>query len=200
MDYRSIVRDTYNKVAKKYSETRGAFQNDKELAELVSLVRRDGTVLDLGCGSGIPVDRYLVDAGLDVIGIDISNAQLELARVNVPQATFVLHDIAELKMGEYSVDAVVSFYAIFHVPRELQPKLFKNINSFLPVGGPLLVTMATTDWEGVDEDFFGEQMYESHYAPEQNRKMIESAGFTIIRDDIDARNNERHQIILAKKE
>jgi cyclopropane fatty-acyl-phospholipid synthase-like methyltransferase len=199
MDYKSIVRNTYNKVAGKYGKAREVFDNTKDLEEFITHVPHGGTVLDLGCGSGVPVDRYLVDHGYKVVGLDISEKQIELAKQNMPNGDFRVGDIAALREGEFKVDGAVSFYAIFHVPRDVQPKLFKNIHSYLQAGGPLLVTMATTDWEGVDGDFFGEEMYESHFAPKQNSEMIEVAGFTIIQDEMRQFGEERHQIILARK-
>ena len=47
----------------------------------------DGLVVDLGCGSGLWA-RELVDAGYRVLGIDISEAMIELARKRVPEAEF----------------------------------------------------------------------------------------------------------------
>ena len=44
-------------------------------------------VVDIGCGSGIWA-RRLVDAGYQVLGIDISTAMIEMARQRVPAATF----------------------------------------------------------------------------------------------------------------
>jgi SAM-dependent methyltransferase len=47
----------------------------------------DGLVVDLGCGSGLWA-RELVDAGYRVLGIDISEAMIELSRAKVPEAEF----------------------------------------------------------------------------------------------------------------
>ncbi|MFO0818017.1 MAG: class I SAM-dependent methyltransferase [Pirellulales bacterium] len=47
----------------------------------------DGQVVDLGCGSGIWA-RELVDAGYQVVGVDISAAMIEIARQRVPEAEF----------------------------------------------------------------------------------------------------------------
>lgn len=48
---------------------------------------RNGLVVDLGCGSGI-LARALHAAGYDVIGIDLSEPLLEIARRRVPEGTF----------------------------------------------------------------------------------------------------------------
>jgi 2-polyprenyl-3-methyl-5-hydroxy-6-metoxy-1,4-benzoquinol methylase len=45
--------------------------------------------LSAGCGCGVPVARSLADAGFRVVGIDISERQVERARRLVPQATFI---------------------------------------------------------------------------------------------------------------
>jgi SAM-dependent methyltransferase len=44
-------------------------------------------VVDIGCGSGIWA-RKLVDAGHEVLGVDLSPAMIELARHRVPEADF----------------------------------------------------------------------------------------------------------------
>jgi SAM-dependent methyltransferase len=48
---------------------------------------RRGTIVDLGCGSGI-LAREMTDAGYDVLGIDLSSAMLALARRRAPVARF----------------------------------------------------------------------------------------------------------------
>src|SRR5215470_4601875 len=48
---------------------------------------REGLVVDLGCGSGLWA-RELVNSGYRVLGIDISEAMIDLARSRVPEAEF----------------------------------------------------------------------------------------------------------------
>jgi SAM-dependent methyltransferase len=80
-------------------------------ADLVEALRAagqaSGTVVDLGCGSGI-LARALTDAGYDVLGVDLSPEMLELARATAPGARFVLgsvHDV-ELPGGCVGVTAI----------------------------------------------------------------------------------------------
>lgn len=194
-----LVKQGYNKAAENYSSKRDQFENNKYLEQLVKLLKPNAAVLDIGCGSGVPIDKYLVDKGLKVIGLDISEKQIELAKQNVTRATFEVKDMSELKEGEYKVDAIVSFYAIFHTPREQHQGLFKKINSFLPQGGYILVTMGAGEWEGTEDDFHGTKMWWSHYGPEKNKEIVENAGFKILLDEIDTGEDERHQVILAQK-
>ena len=54
---------------------------------LVSRGLTEGTVTDLGCGSGI-LARVMSDLGYDVLGVDISPDMLALAEQNAPRARF----------------------------------------------------------------------------------------------------------------
>ena len=194
-----LVRQGYNIIATKYTGYRNQFKSIKYLEKLNNLLKPDSTILDIGCGSGEPIDKFFIDRGHRVIGIDSSEKQIELARKNVPQARYIIKDMSELVEGEYQVDAVVSFYAIFHIPRENHQELFQMISSFLPEEGWILVSMGSSEGEGTEDDFLGVKMYWSRYGAEKNRNIIESAGFKVILDEIDTSAGERHQIILAHK-
>lgn len=196
----NLVKQGYNKIAEKYSATRDQFSNIKYLEKLVGLLKPGATVLDIGCGAGVPVDKFLAEKGFKVLGLDFSEKQIEPARNNVPQATFEVEDMMQLQNGEYEVDAVVSFYAIFHTPREGHMELFKKINSFLPRRGYILITMGFSDWEGTEEDFHGTKMWWSHFGADKNIEIVKNAGFRIIFNEIDNSGDERHLIILARKE
>ncbi len=196
---KNLVKDSYNQIAETYLQTRNQFKNLKYLEEFVKLLKPGAEILDLGCGAGKPVDEFLVKNGFKVIGLDISENQIKLAKKNVPEGKFYLKDISLLKRGEYQVDAVVSFYTIFHIPRETHFELFEKINSFLPKEGLILVTMGSSDWEGTEDDFHGAKMCWSHYGQEKNREIIEKAGFEILFNEIDTTGGEKHQIIIGKK-
>src|SRR6266498_631895 len=53
----------------------------------------------------------------DVVGVDLSEEQLQLARAEVPGATFVQADFADLDFPAESFDAVAALYSFVHVPR-----------------------------------------------------------------------------------
>lgn len=194
------VKEGYNKAAENYSEGRDKFKSLPHLEELNKLLPQSSTVLDIGCGAGDPVDKYLVEHGHKVIGLDISEKQIELARVKVPGGQFSVKDMSELTEGDYQdLDAVVSFYAIFHTPKETHLETLQKINSFLKNNGLLLVTMGSGEWEGSEENFFGAKMFWSHFGAEKNIEIIKEAGFEIISDHIDTTGGENHLVVLARK-
>lgn len=103
-----------------------------------------------------------------------------------------------LKPTEYEVDGIVVLYSIFHVHREEHQRLLQVLRSYLPSGGGILITMGAEEWEGSEPDFLGTEMFWSHYGPEQNRAMLEQAGFRIELDAIDTSGRERHQMLIGQ--
>lgn len=194
-----LVRENYNKVAHSYNSNRNPSENDKNLEQFNRMLKPNSTILDIGCGAGKPVDSFFISKGHKVSGIDLSEEMIKLARQNVPKGKYKVQDMSQLQKNEYSVDAVVSFYAIFHTPRETHKDLFLKINSFLPIDGKILVTMGFHDWEGEDHDFYGSSMYWSHFDAKTNRRLIEDAGFTIVIDGHEGEKYNEHQIIIAEK-
>jgi 2-polyprenyl-3-methyl-5-hydroxy-6-metoxy-1,4-benzoquinol methylase len=153
----------------------------KALEDLASLLPKDAAVLDLGCGAGVPVTRWLADRGFAVTGVDVSAKQLELARKYVPDGTFLRADMTEVVFGPESFAAVVAFHSIIHVPRTEHPALLKRIHRWLKPHGALLATMTVADYEGRDEDWegWGAPMVWSHYDSKANVAMLREAGFEI---------------------
>jgi 2-polyprenyl-3-methyl-5-hydroxy-6-metoxy-1,4-benzoquinol methylase len=181
--HRRTVEAGYDHMAERYLSTK-----DPEdplaldaLQDLASLVPRGAAVLDLGCGAGVPVARWLADSGFTVTGVDVSARQLELARTNVHEATFLKADMAELTFAPETFAAVVAFHSIIHVPRTEHPALLRSIHRWLKPKGVFLATLTVTDFEGRDEDWggWGAPMVWSHYGRDANLAMLHEAGFDV---------------------
>jgi len=193
-----LVRDGYDKIAQIYLANRDRLKTGKYIQQLIKYLPKQSTILDLGCGAGIPVDDVFLKTGYSVIGIDISSEQIKLARKNCPRGEYVIGDIANLIEKEYQVQAIVSFYTIFHISRESHGKWLKIIATYLQKGGLLLITMGDREFEG-EHEFHGTNMWSSQYGTMKNSNLVESAGFKIISTEIDSSGGERHQVILAEK-
>jgi len=181
--HRRTVESGYDRMAEHYLATKDP-EDPLALAalkNLASLLPSEAAVLDLGCGAGVPVTRWLADRGFVVTGVDVSAKQLELARTNVPEGTFFKADMPEVVFGPETFAAVVAFHSIIHVPRTEHPTLLESIHGWLRPGGTLLATMTVADYEGRDEDWegWGVPMVWSHYDRNANVAMLQDAGFEI---------------------
>ena len=105
-------------------------------------------------------------------------------RTPQPAARFVHSDFTSLELDPASVDAVASFYAFNHVPRELLGGLFARIHDWLKPGGLLLTTLGASDTPGWTGDFLGAPSYFSGFEPETNRGLLTDAGFVLVRDEV----------------
>ena len=151
------------------------------LEDLASVVPQGSAVLDLGCGAGVPVTRWLAGRGFAVTGVDVSARQLELAQRNVPDGTFIKADMTEVAFTPETFDAVVAFHSIIHVPRTEHPALLERIYRWLKPEGVFLATMTVTDYEGREDDWegWGAPMVWSHYDLNANVAMLRETGFQI---------------------
>lgn len=96
-----------------------------------------GRALDAACGTG-RLTRMLVDHGHDVTGVDASEAMLERAHSNAPEATLRLGSLLHLPFPDASFDVVCCGLALTHVLL-LQPAI-AELARVLRAGGRLLLS------------------------------------------------------------
>ena len=178
-----LVEQGYDRVAEQYLATKDPADpfTLATLEQLASGLPPDAAVLDLGCGAGLPVTQWLAER-FAVTGVDISEAQLALARRHAPGASLIHADMLDLSFPPASFDAVVSFYAIIHVARTEQPALVRRIHRWLKPGGVFLALWAIDAWEGEDLDWegWGAAMAWSHHDAPTSLAMLEEAGFQVV--------------------
>ena len=198
IDSSNLVQEGYDKIAPVYHEQRNQFKNQSILELFSHYVGSEGHILDLGCGSGVPVAKFLLNKGIEITGIDISQSMLDLARKNIPSATLIKQNMRQVDFPKNTFDGVVCFYALYHVPRVNHRDILKNIFRMLKPGGVLVFSIGSSAWEGV-EDFHGTQMYWSHYAPGVYGDMLEEIGFDIVfAEDIDHGEETHFWFIVSK--
>jgi SAM-dependent methyltransferase len=182
MSPQQVVEAGYDVIAERYlawSALRPSSARLLALATADAAIPAGADVLELGCGAGLPMTAHLA-AGRNLTGVDISAAQLDLARVNVPGATFVQADLVTLDWPDASFDAVVAFYVLTHVPRTEHAALLGRIRRWLRPGGVFLASLGVEDDPGgVERDWLGVDMYFSHFSARRNQRLVEAAGFTI---------------------
>jgi|SRR6516162_714125 len=166
-------------------------------AELAGLLPAGATVADLGCGIGLPATRALTDHRLRVIGVDFSAVQLTRARRLVPAARLVQADMTALHLRPGSMDAVVSFYALIHVPLADQQALFPRIRGWLRPGGYLLAITGAQRWTGT-EPYLGADMFWDHADTATYLKWLTAARFIPVWHRYIPEGTSGHSLILAR--
>jgi SAM-dependent methyltransferase len=203
---RDLVRVGYNTISRHYRGDTGmpnAASPESTasyggwIEELGRLVEPGASVLDLGCGVGVPAARLLADAGFAVTGVDISEVQIERARALVPNATFIQADMATWDCGPATFDAVVSLYALIHVPLHDQRTLFPRLARWLTPGGYLLAIVGHERWTGV-EDYMGAPMFWDHADAATYLDWLERAGLAVRWHRYVPEGASGHTLVLAQ--
>lgn len=162
------------------------------------------SILELGCGPGVPITRMLLDQGARVVANDISTAQIALAksRCRSPLATFIASDMTKLTFQPESLDGVVCFFTLFHLPREEQGAMLEKVYRWLRPGGMLVLNYATVDEEEIYGEMMGHGIFWSGFGEERNRAMLVEVGFGVDDEEVvesDADGGMEFQWIAARK-
>ena len=181
MDFKETVKSGYNQIADRYLAKRTTDSEDiRLLGDFNELLSSDAEVLDAGCGAGMPVSKILAEH-FNVTGVDFSEAQIELAKKNVPNAKFICEDMTKLKFSENTFDGICSYYAIIHIPREEHQLLLLNFHRILKTGGIALLCLGAENLiDDIDENYLGTRMYWSHYDSATYLKLLKECGFAIM--------------------
>lgn len=136
-------------------------------------------VLDAGCGTGRPTARQFADAGHRVVGIDISEEMLRLARRDVPEAEFFRLALEDLdgSLGDFA--AVVAFFALLMLPRVEIPAVLKKIHDRLEPGGHFLLGMVEADLDDTPIHFLGGPVRVTGYMRDELVALVTEAGFEV---------------------
>jgi SAM-dependent methyltransferase len=169
--------------------------------ELLAELQPGSSVLDLGCGCGVPVARRLAQEGHRVTGIDISERQIERARSLVPGATFRVADMAHRNFEPASFDAVVALYSLIHVPLAVQPSVIEQVADSLVDGGLLLATVGWEAWTGSDSNWLGGgvEMWWSQTDQATYRSWLEAAGLEVTKGSFVSDGESGHALYGARR-
>ena len=176
-----LVRNTYNKIALDY--TKVFRKNPNYLIVLKKFVRgipKGSRVLDAGCGTGLPVAKFL-SKQFEVLGIDISSKMLKLARKNVPDVKFKKMSLTNMKLKSNSFNFICCFFALFHVKKSEISKVIKKFHTLLKKGGLLIISVGEAK-ENKEEvsTFFKERIYYTGMKRKNLERLVKEVGFEII--------------------
>lgn len=223
-DLKSRLKASYDAIAPKYNEwtilhsTTRLRYLDQLLGRLpttpLSYPTTPVSVLELGCGYGVPVTQKLLSyPNFSVTANDISSAQLALARASLlPDPPGPAHgrlillegDMLALDFTPATFDAVVGMYSIIHLPRDEQVEMLRKIVAWLKPGGWILANFAAEESVGREVQNWLEEekgwMFWSGWGSEGTLEKLKEAGLeVIVQETVEDAVNETFLWILARK-
>jgi predicted TPR repeat methyltransferase len=176
-----INRKAWNKIVTEgriIHASKGGIE-EKLLEFFIKSLPKDGAVLDIGCGTGIPVSKIIHDAGLKVTGIDISEEMVVKFKENLPQASCYRMPMTQINW-ESKFDGVVSSYSMLCLPPKDFVLVAGKISRALKENGWLLLFLNEgNSEEGGIQEVQGQQMYSTGLSEEEIRNVFEPNGIKI---------------------
>lgn len=146
-DHVTRTRAVYGDSADRYADAVGTtissnFEapiDQAVLATFVELGRQsNGSIVDAGCGTG-RIARYLTDAGLDAVGVDVAPGMIAHARAAHPDIEFDVAELARLPFDSATLAGVAYWYSIITTPSDALVDVWSELGRTLAPGGVVLV-------------------------------------------------------------
>jgi len=169
----------YDSIAEIYIKVRGRAINGigaSTARAWAGTFNTGSVVLDLGCGTGIPVTKILLEAGLNAYAVDASPKMAEDFRQNFPHVPVACESVEGSSFFNRRFDGIIAVGLIFLMSEGTQRTLIAKMAAALNPGGKLLFTapLDKVEWK----DIMTEQVSRSLGA-EEYRALIAAAGLSV---------------------
>ena len=106
------------------------------------------SVLDLGCGMGEPIARYLIENEHPLTGVDSSRAMIAMCEARFPNATWIVADMRRLDLGA-TFGGILAWDSFFHLTAEDQRAMFAVFRAHAAPGTALMFTSGPARGEAI---------------------------------------------------
>ncbi len=181
------LKETYNKIAKEWHKDH---QPDdwwvKGTNVFINFLKNGELVLDVGCAGGTK-SKYLINKGLRVVGIDISESMIDIAKKEVPQGKFRVMDLSAVGSLEETFDGIFMQAVLLHIPKKDAPLILEKMVSKLKNGGYLYLAVKEKLPNGIDEETkvdndygYDYERFFSYYTAEELQGYLKGLGLKIM--------------------
>jgi SAM-dependent methyltransferase len=191
------IIDLYERHAHDYIADRGVGGSENAWLDRFSALLLPGaSILDIGCGSGEPIARYLINRGFAVDGVDSSPTLIGICRGRFPQRTWHVSDMRALAL-EDTFAGLLAWDSFFHLAHDDQRRMFPIFKRHASAGAVLMFTSGGSHGEAIGS-YHGEALYHASLSPEEYQGLLKSNGFRVLAHIVEAPNCGGHAIWLAE--
>lgn len=182
MDKSKLAVNTYNKIAKKYTdEYFDDFSDIKYIDRFLKYLPKKSKILDIGSGPG-QFSKYIKENGFDVEGVDYSDEMVLIAKKKVPNVKFSKMDMRKLEFKEKYFDGLLVSYSLIHIPSNQIASTLKGFYKILKPGGYILIIAQYGKANQIiDEPFLPtEKMFFNFFTKDRLKKYLNKANFEVV--------------------
>lgn len=162
-----------------------------------ALMPEDAAVLDIGCGTGEPLARYLTERGCRVTGIDAAPEMIAMCRDRFPDGDWRVADMRTLSLGR-TFDGLLAWDSFFHLDHDDQRRMFPVFRPHAAPGAALMFTSGPSHGEAVGA-FEGEPLYHASLDPEEYRALLDANDFVVVAHAVEDPDCGGHTVWLARQ-
>ena len=134
-------------------------------------------MLDVGCGMGEPIARYVIERGFGVVGVDASPSMIERCRARFPDSKWLVADMRELELGR-RFDGLLAWDSFFHLGMEDQREMIPRFAAHARPGAPLMFTSGPAEGEAIGS-YREEPLYHASLGPAEYEQLLATNGFVV---------------------
>jgi 2-polyprenyl-3-methyl-5-hydroxy-6-metoxy-1,4-benzoquinol methylase len=188
MDKLTTTIDTFNKCAVGYQNKFMVMDLYDDSYDLFCERVKGGNpkVLEIGCGPG-NITRYLLKKRPDfkLLGIDLAEKMVDLAKVNIPEAEFQVMDCRNISTINEKFDAIIAGFCMPFLSNDECSELIHHMATLLNPGGTVYFSTMEGDdsRSGFETTSFSQQelIYFHYHQSDFLKKQLEMNGFQNIK-------------------
>lgn len=187
----------YQRHAAAWAHDRGTALIERAwLDRMRALIPANPEILDLGCGSGDPIARYLINQGAALTGIDTAPAMIALCTEKFSAHHWQLADMRGLALRR-RFNALLAWDSFFHLPPDDQRAMFPVFRAHAAAGAALIFTSGTHHGVALGS-YAGETLYHASLDPAEYRRRLAEHGFIVIDHKAEDPDCGRRTVWLAQ--
>lgn len=194
------VIPTYERVGQTWAKERSRSLMEKQWLDrfLVAAPRALGQVrvLDLGCGSGLPIATYLHERGATLTGVDAAETMTRLYAQNLPHAETIRADMRTLQLDS-DFDAILAWDSFFHLAAADQRAMFPRFAAHAAPRATLMFTSGHLAGEAIGQ-VADAPIYHASLDPAEYRALLADNSFKVLRYTPEDPTCGGHTIWLAQ--
>jgi len=193
------TRGIYDRNARLFDSERSKRLEEKSWLDRFSdLLPKSAKVLDVGCGAGEPIARYLIGKGFEIEGLDFSRTMIEIIRGRFPDQRWHRMDMRTLSLST-RFEGIIAWHSFFHLNHNDQELTLDKFVEHLEPEGVLLITVGDSYGEVVGR-VGAEEIYHASFSFETYEKILANLHMRVldfVRNDPDC---GMASVLLAQRE
>jgi len=190
----------YRRYARNWAEKRanqpGRPMEAAWLDRFLAVLPPQPSVLDIGCGSGEPISRYLIERGCNVTGVDAAPEMIAICKEGHPRQRWRVADMRTLSLHR-TFNGILAWDSFFHLCQNDQRLMFPVFRAHAAPRAALIFTTGPGNGEAIGA-FEGEPLYHASLDGAEYRTLLNENGFAVVAHTVEDPTCGRHTVWLAQ--